>query len=99
MVTRSEYGTDLSSITFQGPRFERFVFDVEMCECASRVGEGVEVGREWDAREFAFEVGGVAFTVFRVVEDGVDVMEDGFFGDGVVGVTLAELVKRGVFEV
>ena len=53
-------------------------------------GEGVEVRSEGDAGELAFEVGSVALAILGMVEQRVDVVEDGFFGDGVVGVVLAE---------
>jgi hypothetical protein len=43
-------------------------------------------GSEWDAGEFAAEVGGVAFAIVGVVQDGVDVVEDVPLGNGRVGV-------------
>ncbi len=53
-----------------------FVVDVEFHEAFASGGEGVEVGWEGDAGEFALEVGGVAGAVLRVVEDGVGGVED-----------------------
>ena len=46
----------------------------------------------------AFEIGGVALAVIGMVEEGVEVVEDLFFGDRGVGVVLAELGDGGVFE-
>ena len=60
---------------------ERFVSDVDSCEFRAGRGEGVEVLDERDAGEIAVEIGGVAFAVFRVVEQGVDVVEKSFFGE------------------
>jgi len=54
---------------------------------------------EWDAWEFAAEVGGVALAVFGVVQDGVDVMEDVPLGDGGVVVVGAELFESPVGDV
>ena len=61
------------------------------------VGEGLEVGGEGDARKLALEIGGVAGTVFGVVEEGVDVVEDLVFGDGGVAIVCAECFYGGVF--
>lgn len=47
------------------------VVDVEFHEALAGGGEGVEVGWEGDAGEFALEVGGVAGAVLGVVQDGV----------------------------
>ena len=44
-----------------------FVVDVEFHEALAGGGEGVEVGRERDAGEFALEVGGVAGAVLGVI--------------------------------
>jgi hypothetical protein len=44
---------------------------VKLHEALAGVGEGVEVGREWDAGQLALEVGGVARAVLRVMEQGV----------------------------
>ena len=60
----------------EGPRVEGFVFYVEAGEFFAGGCEGVEVRGEGDAGEFAFQVGGVAFAVFGVMEQGVDVVED-----------------------
>ena len=56
-------------------------------------------GCEWDARQFAAEVGGVAVTVLGVVQDGVDVMEDVPLGNGRVVVVGAELFEGPVSDV
>ena len=76
-----------------------FVVDVEVHEAGSGGGEGVEVGREGDAGEFALEVGGVTGAVFGVVEDGVGGVKDVPLGDLVVGVVGAELGKRPIGDV
>lgn len=62
-------------------------------------GEGVEVGRERDARKLAFEVGCEAGAIFRVVEEGVSGVEDVPLGDVVVGVVAAEFSDRPVGDV
>lgn len=52
-------------------------------------------GRDkWNARQFSAKVGGVALPIFRMVQDGVNVMEDVPLGDGPVGVADAELFER-----
>ena len=73
---------------------------MEFHEALAGSGEGVEVGREGDAGEFALEVGGVAGAVLGVVEDGVGGVEDVPLGDLVVGVVGAELLqsyRRDIF--
>jgi hypothetical protein len=52
--------------------------------------EGGEIGREGNPRQLAFEVGGVALAISRMVEQRVEIVEYAVFGDGVVGVVLAE---------
>jgi hypothetical protein len=56
-------------------------------------------GSEGDAEEFAADVGGVAFAVFGVVQDGVDVVEDVPLGDGGVAMVGAELFEGPVGDV
>jgi len=58
----------------------------------------VKVRGEGDARQFTFEVGGVALAVFGMVEERIDVAEDVFFREKVVGVVPPELCEGGVFE-
>ncbi len=55
--------------------------------------------REGNAREFAAEVGGVAFAVLGVVQDCVDVVEDVPLGDGEVVVAGAELFEDPIGDV
>jgi hypothetical protein len=74
------------------PRNERFIFDVQPGEFLSGGGEGREVGGERNAWKFALEVGGVTLAVVRMVEQGVNVVEDVFLRDGVVGVVLVEVI-------
>ena len=52
---------------FEGVLGLLLVVDVEFHEALAGGGEGVEVGRERDAREFALEVGGVAGAVLGVI--------------------------------
>ena len=52
-----------------------------------------------DARQLAFEVGLVAFTVDGVVKEAVDVVEDVPLADGVVAVVGAKAVQRPVGNV
>ena len=66
---------------------------------APGVGEGGEIGREGDARQLAFEVVGELLAVRRMVQDGVDVMEDVPLGDGGIAVVRAELFEGGVGDV
>src|ERR1017187_8856844 len=80
-------------------RRERCVRGVEGGGIAAGVGEGGEIGGEGDARQFAFQIGGVTPAVLGMVEQGVEVVEDLFLGDREVGVVLAELRDGGVFEV
>ena len=84
---------------FERPRVERFILDVQARQLFPGNGEGGEAGREWDAREFAFEIRRVTFAVHRVVQQRVEVVEDGFFCDRVVGIVLEEFGEGGVFEV
>ena len=70
-----------------------FVFDVEFHQALAGGGEGVEVGWERDAGEFALEVGGVTGAVLGVVEDGVGGVEDVPLGDLVVPVALHIIVE------
>ena len=84
---------------FEGVLGLLLVVDVEGHELLTSGGEGVEVGWEGDAGEFALEVGGVAGAVLGVVEDGVGGMEDVPLGDLVVGVVGAELGERPVGDV
>jgi hypothetical protein len=66
------------------------------------VGPAPEVGVERDAGEFALEVLRVFLAVHGVVQHGVAVVEDGFFGDGVaivVVVVLGELFQCPVGDV
>ena len=65
-----------------------------MAQARARIGEGVEIGREGDAGQLAFEVGLVALTVGGVMQQAVDVVEDIPLGDGVVAVVGAEAVQR-----
>lgn len=76
-----------------------FVVDVEFHEALYGGGEGVEVGWEGDAGEFALEVGGVAGAVLGVVEDGVGGVEDVPLGDLLFGVLGAKLAKSPVCDV
>lgn len=70
---------------FERPGFDGFVVDVEVHQAFAGFGERAEGGGEGDAGEFLFEVGGETFAVGGVVEDGVDVVEEVFLGDGGVG--------------
>ncbi len=81
------------------PRFERFVLDVEAGQFAPGGGEGGEIGSEGDARQLAFQVVRELLPVGRMVQDGVDVVEDVPLGDGGVTVLLAELFEGGVGDV
>ena len=56
-------------------------------------------GSERNARQLPAEVGGVAFAVFGVVQNGVDVVEDVPLGDGRVVVAGAELFEGPVSDV
>lgn len=60
---------------FEGPRIERLVFEVKAREFFPRGSERVEVGCEGDAREFTFQVSGVAFAVIGVMKERVDVVK------------------------
>ena len=62
-------------------------------------GEGSEVRGERNARQLPFEDGSVAFAVARMMEQGVDVVEDVFPREGVAIVVLADLLDGGVFQV
>jgi hypothetical protein len=72
---------------------------VEFHEALACGGEGLDVGREGDAGEFALEVGGVTGAVLGVVEEGVGGVEDVPLGDGVVGVVGAEFGERLISNV
>ena len=61
----------------QRPRLDRFVFQVPFRKLATRLGEGVEIGHERDARQFSLEVVGESRAVLRLVQDAVDIVEDG----------------------
>jgi|GEM_PF-6125325 len=52
-----------------------------------------------NARQFSAKVGGVALAIFRMVQDGVYVMEDVPLGDGRVRVADAKLFERPVGDV
>jgi hypothetical protein len=54
---------------------------------------------EWNARQFAAEISGVAQAVLRVVQDGVGVVEDVPFDDRRVAIVGAELFERPVGDV
>ena len=71
-----------------------FVADVDVAQARAGIGEGVEVGREGDAGQLAFEVGLVALAVDGVMQQAVDVVEDIPLGDGVIAVVGAEAVQR-----
>jgi len=72
---------------------------VEPREFASGGGERGEIGGERNPRQLALEVRGVALAIVGMMQQRVNVMEDVFLGDGVVGVTLAEFGDGGVYEV
>jgi hypothetical protein len=72
---------------------------VQAGQFASGGGEGGEIGSEGDARQFAFEVVRKLLPVRRMVQDGVDVVEDVPLGDGGVAVVLAELLQGRVGDV
>ena len=63
----------------------RFVVDVDVGEAFTGLDEVPEMLRldKGDAGEFAAQVGGVGVAVGGVVEQGVDVVEDVPFGEGV----------------
>ena len=67
---------------------------MQVGEFPARFGEGAEIGGEGDAREFALEIGGEALALGGMVQEGVDVMEDVFAGDGGVGVAGGENIGR-----
>jgi REP element-mobilizing transposase RayT len=52
-----------------------------------------------NARQLEAQIGSVALAVLRMVQDGMDVMEDVPFGDGRVAVMRSELFKRPVGDV
>lgn len=80
------------------PDLQRLVVHVEAGEFPARFRKRTEIGGERDAREFPFEIGSEAFTVFRMVQNRVEVMEDTFAGDGGIGVARSKLLYNGVFE-
>lgn len=65
----------------QRERRDRLVADVQRHQRFAPGGPVPEVRVEGDARELALEVLGVLLAVHRVVQHGVAVVEDGFFGD------------------
>ncbi len=70
-----------------------FVVEVPVGEVATGFGEGGEIGEALhggDTREFLAEVVGVAAAVVGGVQQAVDVVEEGFFGDRVA------LALRGI---
>jgi hypothetical protein len=72
------------------------VVDVEFHQALAGGGEGGEIGREGDAREFALQVGGVAGTVLGMVEKSVGGVEDISLGDAFARVAGAVLGERPV---
>ncbi len=61
--------------------------------------EGGEIGRKRNPRQLALEISCVPLAIPRMMEQRVDVVEDVFLRDGVVGIVLAELRDSGVFQV
>jgi hypothetical protein len=80
------------------PRLERFVLNVKAGELAAGARKGGEIGGEGNAGQFAFEVLGIALAIFGMMQQGVDVVENVFVCDCVIGVVLAELRDGAVFE-
>ena len=76
---------DLQRILFTG-----FVTEMKFREFTSGFGEGMEIGRERDARQFLRQIVGEAFPVGGRMQNAVDVIEDRVLGDRVVVVTHAE---------
>lgn len=74
-------GFVLSVSAGEAVRFDRFVVEMEGHEGLAPGGPLVEVWVEGEAGKFAFEVNFVFGAVGRMVEDGVGVVEDVFFGD------------------
>src|SRR6185503_6811361 len=61
--------------------------------------EAAKVGSKRNARQFAFQVGGVTLAIERVMQHCVDVMKDVPLRDRLVSVVVAELFKRPVGDV
>jgi len=72
---------------------------MEPSELPTGDGERREIRCERNPRQLALEVRGVALAIVGMMQQRVNVMEDVFLGDGVVGVTLAEFGDGGVYEV
>ena len=75
------------------------VAEVEVGEFVSGLGEGVEVRRERDARQFLRQIIGELRPVFGSVENAVDVVENLVLRDGIVTVVAAERQQRVVRDV
>jgi hypothetical protein len=62
-------------------------------------GEGGEIRREGNARQLALEVIGELLAVGRMVQDGVDVVEDVPLGDGRIAVVVPEFLQGGIGDI
>lgn len=83
-------------VLLQGVGLHGLVIEVPVGEFSPGAGEGPEVRREGDAGHFLAEVVLKALSVFRAVQQAVDVIEDVFSADFGVGVGVAELLQRPV---
>ena len=75
------------------------IVDVEFGQALPGLGEAPEIRGQGEAGQFPAEVGGVFLAVGGMVQEGIDVMEDVPFGDGVIPVMGAELLQGPVGEV
>ena len=72
----------------QIPGLELFVVEVQLGEFFAGCGEGAEVGGEGDAGQLALEVVGVLLAIAGMVQQAIDIVEDGPTGSRSSGSSL-----------
>lgn len=78
-----------------GHGLSRAKFHMQPCQFLPGRCEGREIGRKRNPRQLALKIGRVPFPIARMMQQRVEVMEDVFFRDGLVGVVLAKLGDGG----
>ena len=78
-----------SGFSFAGQTLKRIfraglIAEMKFREFTSGFGEGMEIGRERNARQFLRQIVGEAFPVGGRMQNAVDVIEDRVLGDRVV---------------
>ena len=65
---------------------------MQACQFGSGFGESAKVRDKRNARQLPFQIGSILFTVLRVIQNAVDVVEDVTFGDVIILVVRSKLL-------